>query len=155
MGYTHHDKISVVTALAVGSSTAGETDIIDGSGNITVAGTLTGSAGVSYDTSQGVMNFWGTDGTTHWACAPYACDVSGYVILSVSSGTGRTVSVIHGSAGDNAMMWSGGVTGTIGKVIAMTASAVPSLTALEPFRVVISTAGTAQLTGVTLILTKT
>ena len=54
----------------------------------------------------------------------------------------------------------GGATGfiigpTIGKVIAMTASAVPSLTANEVFRVVQATCATSQVTGVTIVLTKT
>jgi len=152
MGYSHHDAISVTGTggFAVGSKVDGETRIIDSSGNISDGN------GIQQNVSQGVMSLaQQTDGGTGWHIAPYDCDVTGYVCLSVSSGTGRVVSVAHGSVGDDLMAWSGGTTGTIGVVIALTASAVPSLTAQEPFRLVVGTCATAQLSSVTLVLTKT
>ena len=160
MGYTHHDKISVVNGLAFGSATAGETVVMDSTGNVTVAGTLTGSAGVSYDTNQGVMSFAtilaAGSSTTIWFVAPYACDITGYCSYVVSSGTGRTVSIAHGSAGDNVCATAtAGATGTIGVVVGMVASAVPSAMAQEVMRVVTTTCATAQTYGVTLVLTKT
>ena len=159
MGYTHFNKLSSTNGYAVGSA-GSETEIVDSSGNITCPAALTGSAGVSYDTNQGVLNFETTlaagSSTVMWFVAPYACNITGYCAFAVSSGTGRTVAVAHGSAGYNAVaIPATGTTGTIGKVITMTASAVPSATAQEVMRIVTSTCATAQSYGVTLVLTKT
>lgn len=111
---------------------------------------------MSYDTYQGVITANSTDGGTTWHVAPYACDIAANVGFSVSSGTGRVVSVAHGSAGDNALATAvTGALGTVGKVVAMTASAVPSLTSGEVFRVVQATCATSQVCGVTIVLTKT
>ena len=94
--------------------------------------------------------------TTFWWRAPFACNLSGYVIYSVSSGTGRTVSIAHGSAGDNALATgTAGVTGTIGIAVAFVASASASATAGETMRIVTTTCATGQNYGVCLVLTKT
>jgi len=151
MGYTHHEAISATGTggFAVGAK-GSETRII------TEDGDIYDGDGVIQNTAQGVITTTSTDGGTTWHVAPYACDVTAYVTASVSSGTGRTVSVVHGSAGDNVCSAAiGGASGTVGVVFTMTASAVPSLTALEPFRVVQTTCATAQVSGVTIVLTKT
>jgi len=102
-----------------------------------------------------VVNAAGT-GLTMWWRAPFACDISGHVIYAVSSGTGRTVAVAHTSAGDNALATAtAGVTGTIGVVVALAASAVPSATAGEIMRITTTTCATAQAYGVTIVLAKT
>lgn len=95
--------------------------------------------------------------TTYWWRAPYACNLSGYVIYGVSSGTGRTVSVAHGSAGDNALATgTSGVTGTVGIAVAFVASASASATAGETMRfVVVGSTVTAQQFGICLVLAKT
>jgi hypothetical protein len=162
MGYTHHDAISVTGSggIAVGSASAGESVVINTAGALTLAGAITATGditigGVQQNTAQGVLQTASTDGGTTWHVSPYACNITASVALSVSSGTGRVVSVVHGSAGDNAASWAGGASGTIGAVKAMTASAVPSLTAGEVFRVVQASCATAQISGVTIVLTKT
>ena len=155
MGYTHHDAISATGTggIAVGAK-GSETRLIDSDGKFYKA------SGTQLDTAEGILNFnivnaAGT-GITQWFVAPYAATISANVTLSVSSGTGRTVAVVHGSAGDNALgLAATGATGTIGKVVALTASVVPTCTASEPMRIVTSTCATAQLYGVTLTFTKT
>lgn len=162
MGYTHHDAIAVTGTggLAFGTATAGETRVIDSSGNITVAGTLTGSAGVSYDTYQGVMTHaWVTASTavapSYYYTAPYACSVAGYVNFAVSSGTGRIVAVSHGSAGDNALATASGISGSIGASVAMTASADVTFTAGEVMKCSLASCATVQTeVGLTILLTK-
>lgn len=85
--------------------------------------------------------------------APYACTVAGNVVMTVSSGTGRVVSVAHGSAGDNALATAAtGVTGTVAKLVTMAASADVTMTANEIMKVTCATCATAQVYGVTLTL---
>ena len=154
MGYTHFDGVSVgSTGLAVGTRTAGETQIIDSSGNVYKP------SGTQLNTAEGVVNFAAVlaaaSATTIWWVAPYACNLAGYVSLAVSGGTGRVIAVAHGSGGDNAVATATlGASGTIGVVVSMAASAVPSATALEPMRITIASCATAQTYGVTLVLTK-
>jgi hypothetical protein len=93
---------------------------------------------------------------TYWIRAPWACNLSGYVIYGVSSGTGRTVSVAHGSAGDNALATeTAGVSGTVGVAVLFVASASASATAGETLRIVTTTCATAQNYGVMLVMAKT
>lgn len=112
------------------------------------------------DAKTGALTFWSTlaagSSTTIWWTAPYACNISGRVVYAVSSGTGRTVSVAHGSAGDNALATAtAGVSGTVGAVVAMVASASASATAWETMRIVTTTCATAQTYGITLLLART
>ena len=166
MAWTHFKGLcSTSSGFAVGPA-GSESVVISTAGAVTVAGAVTATGdittsgdiiadGVVQNEAQGVMTVATTDGGTSWHVAPYACNVTGYVGLSVSSGTGRVISVVHGSAGDNALSIATGATGTIGKVLAMTASAVPSFTAGEIFRVVQATCATAQVSTCTIIMTKT
>jgi len=86
--------------------------------------------------------------------APYACTISANVIMTVSSGTGRVVSVAHGSAGDNALATAvTGVTGTVAVLVAMAASADATCTANEIMKVTCTTCATAQVYGITLKMT--
>jgi len=86
--------------------------------------------------------------------APYACTVSGNVVMTVSSGTGRVVSIAHGSAGDNALATAvTGVTGTVAKLVTMAASADVTMTASEIMKVTCATCATAQVYGVTMKMT--
>lgn len=97
-----------------------------------------------------------TAAVTYWWRAPYACTLSGYVVYGVSSGTGRVVSVAHGSAGDNALATgTAGVTGTVGIAVAFVASASASCTAGEVMRIACTSCATVQNYGVTLVLAKT
>ena len=156
MGYSHFDGIAVTgsSGLAVGSATAGETVIIDSSGNIYDGGS------VQQNTAQGVMQHsWVTASTAaasdYYFTAPYACSVSGYVNFAVSSGTGRIVAVAHGSAGDNALATASGVTGSIGASVAMTASADVTFTAGEVMKCSLASCATTQTeVGLTVMLTK-
>lgn len=155
MGYTHYNSISVTGTggFAVGSATAGETRIIDSSGDTYKP------SGTQLSTKEGVMNFYLSGSSTaaqvQWGVAPYDCSVEGYVAWTVSSGTGRVVAVAHGSAGDNALSTgTTGVTGTIGAVVAMTASADTTFSAGEVFRITCTSCATAQPVGITVILTK-
>jgi len=91
---------------------------------------------------------------TQYFTAPYACTLSGYVNFQVSSGTGRSVSVAHGSAGDNALYTATQVTtGTIGVSVAFTASATATVTAQEVIKVTCTSCATAQVYGVTIVMT--
>jgi len=97
--------------------------------------------------------------TSYWR-APYACTISGYAqATAVSTATTQSVSVVHGSAGDNALAITGatmGAVGTIGLAVAFTASALPSATAGEVMKfVVVGATATAQVFGITLVLAKT
>ena len=129
---------------------------VDPAGNhTTVVGRLN-----AMDSKTGVLT-WSViapagSAITTWFVAPYACNISGWVALAISSGTGRIVSIAHGSAGDNAMATADtGVSGTVGTVITMAASASASATAQEVMRVVTTTCATAQTYGVTLLLART
>jgi hypothetical protein len=85
--------------------------------------------------------------------APYNCTLSGYVNFTVSAGTGRTVLVKHGSAGDNCLVTATqAATGTIGKQVACTTS-LATVSAAETMHVSISSSATAQVYGVTVIMT--
>ena len=160
MGYTHHKGISLTDeGLAVGAA-GSESVVMNSAGDITVVGTLTGSAGTSYDTSHAVVSILlapaAAAAQTVYFTSPYACDIAAVCNFGVSSGTGRTVSVVHGSAGDNAFATtSTGVTGTVGVAVTMTASALPSATSGEILSITSTTCATAQEFGVTLTLTKT
>jgi len=91
---------------------------------------------------------------TTYFTAPYACTLSGYANFAISTGTGRTVSVAHGSAGDNVMATATQVTtGTIGVAVAMAASATATVTAAEVIKVTCTSCATAQVYGVTVIMT--
>lgn len=93
--------------------------------------------------------------TSYWR-APYACTLSGHCqATAVSTATTQNISVVHGSAGDNALAVSG-VGTTVGGVIALAASASASATAGEVMKfVVIGATATAQTWGITLVLAKT
>jgi hypothetical protein len=86
--------------------------------------------------------------------APYACTISANVVMTVSSGTGRVVSIAHGSAGDNALATAvTGATGTVALTVAMAASADVTCTASEIMKVTCATCATAQVYGVTMKMT--
>ena len=109
----------------------------------------TGVMVFSYTAAAGVANTW-------WFVSPYACNISGWVSFGVSSGTGRTVAVVHGSAGSNAIATAEQVTtGTVGVAVTLTASATPSMTAQEVMRVTSTSCATAQSYGVTILLART
>jgi hypothetical protein len=156
MGYTHHSRISSTNGYSVGAK-GSEQVIVDGSGSITTSGNLP-VGGVQQNTAQGAIVLLlagvSTAAQTEWGIMPYACNVSGYVVLSVSSGTGRAVTVEHGSAGDVALTTGAqGVSGTIGAVLTFTSGTV-AFTAGEAYRVAMTSCATAQPVGVTIILTK-
>ena len=173
---THFNKVSGVNGVFIGSATAGETRIADstglyvgtgtGSSNYRVAGTagvykVVGSSTVNIATQEGLMTIpivmASTAAVTTWIVAPpYAATMTCDVGLAISSGTGRIVSVTHGSAGNDALALAAqGASGTIGVVVAMTASAVPTCSASEILRVVAGSCATAQTYGVTITFTKT
>ena len=85
--------------------------------------------------------------------APYACTLAGYVNFNVSSGTGRTVLVKHGSAGDNCLVTAEQVTtGTIGAQVACTTS-LATVSAAEIMHISATSCATAQVYGITVIMT--
>jgi len=55
MGYTHHDKISGVNAVAVGAK-GSEVDIADGSGNLAQAGTTITATGAELNKCDGIAS---------------------------------------------------------------------------------------------------
>jgi hypothetical protein len=156
MGYTHFNRLSSTNGYSIGAA-GSESEVIDSSGNITAAdiavtGAYSSSAGNTV--GQACLSVTSTDGGTDWITAPFAATITAYAALTVSSGTGRVIAVVHGSAGDNAVaMPTQGVTGTIGKVVTFTASAVPTCTAQEVMRVVQATCATAQVSAVTVVFT--
>jgi hypothetical protein len=109
------------------------------------------------DTYRCILAFTTSEDTTKWIVAPpFAASLSGKVVCSVSSGTGRLVAVAHGSAGDDAIaIPATGVTGTIGAVVTMVASATATCTASECLRLVTGSCATAQVYGVTVVFAKT
>ena len=85
--------------------------------------------------------------------APYACTLSGYVNYNVSSGTGRSVLVTHGSAGANCLIAAEQVTtGTIGAQVTCTTS-LATVSAAEIMQVVATSCATAQVYGITVVMT--
>jgi len=91
---------------------------------------------------------------TMYFTAPYACTFSGFLNTHVSTGTGRSVSIAHGSAGDDIMAVAAFVTnGTVGVSVAFTASATATVTANEVVKVSCTSCATAQVYGVTIVMT--
>ena len=95
----------------------------------------------------------GTGAVTQYFVAPYNCTLSGYVCLGVSAGTGRIVTIGHGSAGANALTIAATVSsGTPGVKVAFTTS-LATVAAAEIMRVTCTAENTAQAHGVTVIMT--
>ena len=155
MGYTHHDAISITGSggIAVGSATAGETVIV------TQGGVHQTSLGTSLLGVVPVAVTLTGAGTTAYASAPIAGNVTGYANYAVSTGTGRAISVSTGSAGaDLCATGAVGVQGLIGASVTMTASSGGNtVTEGQVISVAMATCATAQ-TGrnvVTIIFTPT
>ena len=165
MGYSHFNGLAVTgsSGLAVGTASAGETRVMSSSGAITApaGAAITGSSGVTHESLEqaGIITHMFNQASTAtltsvYYTAPYACNVSGYVTYSLTGGTGRLVSVAHGSAGDDALALSSN-TGALAQ-LALTASANVAFAAGDSIRVHFDSCGTAQTyVGLTILLTKT
>ena len=92
---------------------------------------------------------------TFYITVPSACTIgSGYLNCSVSAGSGRSMTVSHGSAGDDLMAVATFTSnGTIGVAIAFTASATTTVTAAEVLKVSWTSCATAQHYGITMVMT--
>jgi hypothetical protein len=152
-GYTHFKKVSGKEGLYTG---AAGSEIKVANGGVLYKGTA--GAEVAVTGSEGVISIAIAQATTAavdvYLPAPYAASLSGYAVFSVSSGTGRVVTVNDGSAGAELGTTAiTGVTGTIGAVIAFTGSA--NVTAGQALRINLASCATAQVqVGLTLALTK-
>ena len=147
MGYTHHDSLSTTGSggFAVGSASAGETQVIWPSGN-------------AKQTIQ--TNLWPvtTAAANTYITAPIAGTVAAFVNYSVSAGTGRAVTVVVGSAGA-ILMDTGAVAAnaTIGvPVVTTNSSGTTTIDADASIRVALESCGTAQVNvACTIVITPT
>ena len=135
-GITHFNKVSGNNGVYKGAN--GSEVLISGSEGVTTVNLAQAT----------------TATVDYYIVAPYAASMSGYVVLSVSAGTGRVVTVNAGSAGAELGTTAiTGVTGTIGAVIAFTGSA--NVTAGQSLRVNLASCATAQVqAALTIVWTK-
>lgn len=135
-GYVHFNKVSGINGVYKGA--AGSEVLISGREGVT-------DLSIAQATTAAVDTYM---------VAPYNASFSGYVVFSVSSGTGRVVTVNAGSAGAELGTTAvTGVTGTLGAVVALTGSA--NVTAGQALRINLASCATAQVqVGVVINWTK-
>lgn len=164
MGYTHFDKVSGKREVAIGA-VGSEAKIADSSGIYNP-----GNSSAQIASSNGLFQdyvFVATGDTISAAAtevyvvSPVAGSVSGYCCSSASDGTGRTMTVTTGSAGDILLEAPAGgayitSNGTVGIAVAMAnTSGTTTIAAGQSMSIAFASCGTSQEQTCTVIVSRT